>query len=147
MVKLTLALLCFSLSGCSVMMAASSEEAPTMSVVRVGATKTEVEKELGRPITDLNDRGGSIATYQYFTGDEVSYERAVTYAVLDGVTLGLAELITFPAEALQGDKNVVTVRYDRFDRVIDITHAIHQAPLDKPEKIIGIESVDKGSIS
>ena len=121
------------------MMAASSQEEPALDSLRIGATKKEVQAQLGRPITDFREPVGSVATYQYFSGDDASYQRAATYAVLDGVTLGLAELFTFPTEALQGTKHTVTIHYDRFDRVLRIKESVQEAPLDKPEKIIGLE--------
>ena len=56
--------------------------------------------------------------YQFFTNDPASYERAAAYALLDTVTLGIAELFTTPIESLKGDKHTVTVVYDLNDRVL-----------------------------
>ena len=125
-----------SFPGCSVFMAASSSEAPDLSVLRSGATIKEVNQALGKPISFLRTDRGDIAVYQYFTGDKANYKRAATYAVLDGLTVGLAEVITSPAESLQGDKHVITVQYTRGGHLTAVSQSVKKAPLEAPEKII-----------
>lgn len=132
---LLLVSLCFS--GCSVFMAASSQEEKDLSSIVVGMDRSAAEAVLGKPMSVLRDSKGDIATYVYVSHDEQSYERAATYAVLDGITLGLAELVTFPIEALQGRKNEVKVIYDRKNQVRSITHFQHDAVVEKPEKTLG----------
>ena len=145
MKKLCMLITLLQLSGCSVFMAAKASDVPDMSTVHVGATRAEIQSALGRPISTIREHNGSVATYQYFTGDEANYKRAATYALLDGVTLGLAELVTAPAEMLQGDKHTVTVRYEPTGRALDIKETIHAAPLDTPEKVIGIRDAQEAS--
>jgi len=137
--KLILTLSLAGLSGCSVFMAATSQEPPNLSVLEAGTPRLALERELGRPITDFKTNTGSIATFQYFTNDPANYRRAATYAVLDGITVGFAELITFPAEAVQGDRHVVTVWFDHSGKVISSRTSSHAAPIPYPEKMVGLE--------
>ena len=83
--------------------------------------------------------GMFIRTYQFFTGDKASYQRAAVYTILDVLTIGAAEIFTTPVEALQGDKHVVYVVYDLNDKVEEINVRSSKAPLDTPEKMLGID--------
>ena len=132
-------------SGCSPFMAASASKPPDLSVLSAGANRSEIDRELGKPISIIRRGPKVIATYQYFTGDEANYRRAALYAVLDGLTMGISELVTFPMEALQGDKNMVVVTYDHKGRLISTEQWMEEAPLPKPEKLVGLEEALKPS--
>jgi hypothetical protein len=82
---------------------------------------------------------GELVTYQYFTGDPPNYRRAAVYAVLAGLTLGVSELVTSPMEFVQGDRHVVSVRFDRRGNLLDSKTQTFNAPLEAPEKILGLE--------
>lgn len=114
-----------------------------MSSLNVGSHRSAVEEVLGRPIKFTRGWDADTATYQYFTGDEASMQRAALYAILDGATLGLAELVTFQGEALQGDKHTVIVKYDRKGQVKDIQHLYDEQPVPKFKK----EIIEQGSSS
>lgn len=131
----------YVLSGCSVYMAATSPKPPDLSVLQPGATRPEVERELGRPITFLRQNNGDIATYQYFGPDEISYGRAAGYAVANLLTVGLAELVAFPVETLQNDKITVEINYCVDGRVRSVKSDYMQAPLERPEKILGLDKI------
>lgn len=118
--------------GCSVGMALSGEENPDLSVVRVGATRGEVELQLGPPIETRSGRNGErIDTYEYEIGDEPSAGRAVAHGVADIVTLGFWELLGTPIEAVQGETYQTKVTYDSRDRVQHIT--TERAPDPEPK--------------
>lgn len=139
---LLLSILSFNLYGCSVYMAATSPDQPNQAKLQPAVHKKEIERELGRPIKEIRKGYGTVVTYQYFGPDEVSTPRAVTYAVVDFFTLGFAELVTTPIETLQNDKHTVTVIYDSDGFVESIQESTHKAPLEKPEKILGIEKAN-----
>ncbi len=124
------------LCSCSVIMAATPSKETDLSVLHKGATKTSVEKSLGKPIKYSRESHGDVAVYQYFTGDKANYNRAAAYAVLTGVTLGVAELFTSPMEALQGDRNEVHVLYTRNGRLKAYKTFFFNAPLPPPEELI-----------
>ena len=126
-------------SGCSVYMAATSPEQPQTEVLIPGSLRADVEKELGKPINYARNASGASAVYQYFGPDDISYGRAATYALADILTLGVAEAFTTPVESLQNDKHTVEVTYDRLGRVRSSFHRSMRAPLEKPERILGIE--------
>ena len=134
-----------TVSGCSVVMAATASEEPNLTVLRKGTTRNALEAEIGKPIFSTRERTHDYATYQYFTGDEASYQRAAVYTVLDIVTVGVAEIFTTPIEALQGDKHVVRISYDLNDRVDSIHVSSSKAPLEKPEKMLGIDEEAQAS--
>ena len=123
-----------TVTGCSVVMAATASEEPNVSILRPGTSRAALEKEIGQPIFATRERTHDYATYQFFTGDEASYQRAAVYTVLDIVTIGFAEIFTTPIEALQGDKHTVRVSYNLNNVVEDINIESSKAPLEKPEK-------------
>lgn len=127
------------ISGCSVIMAANSEGEPDLSVLRSGTPEAKVEEQLGKPISSIRHRTNKVNTYQYFTNDDPSFGRAATYVVLDIITVGVAEVITTPVEALQGDKHVIEVTFDLYNRVESVKKSFSEAPLPKPEKVLGLE--------
>lgn len=132
-------ILLVSFSACSVMMAATPREAPDTSGLKRGVHRDQIEGILGRPVTYFRRGNGDLATYQFMSNDEASYRRAAAYAVLDGLTLGLAEFFTFGIEAVQGDRHEVEVLYDVSGRAISIREIVHSAPIEKPEKLLGID--------
>ncbi len=136
---LALSMLC----GCSVMLAASSPKQPDLSKVRMGASRVQVEQQLGKPIAFLRTSGGDIATYTYLGPDKVNYKRAAAYAVADILTLGVAEIVSSPVERLQNDQHVLTITYDFKGRVKSIEENVKEAPLDRPEKMLGLEEPEQ----
>jgi hypothetical protein len=143
---LSLFLVTSVLSGCSVMMAASGpSHEPDLSALKAGSMREDVRRELGPPISSIRKASGDVATYQYFTGTDQSYRRAAAYAVLDGLTLGFAELVTAPAEAVQGDRHVVEVIYDTHGRVKSVHQTVHDAPIPWAKEAIDVEESSKPS--
>ena len=107
-------------TGCSAIMAASGEQDPDLSIVRVGATRAEVELQLGEPykVQRLGER--EVAYYEFEVGDEPSAGRSMGHAVMFVATLGVWELIFTPVEATRGDDHKVVISYDGQDRVTAI---------------------------
>ena len=110
---LVLLALLLPLGGCSVGMALSGKEPPDLSYCTVGEGRSDIELEVGPPLTveDLPD-GSQVCTYEYEVGGEVSPERAIVHGSLDVVTFGLWELVGTPLEAGQGQTYRMTVIYD-----------------------------------
>lgn len=133
-----LVVLMISLSGCSVFMAATSHPEPDITILAQGQTRAVIEKELGKPIQNIREGTGDRATYQFITGDKPDYRRAAVYALLTGVTLGASELVTSPIEALQGQRHVVEVFYDTRGRVRSFRHTVNDAPLPRPQELVGL---------
>lgn len=116
----------FSLSACSVGMALSGKREPNLSMVRVGATRGEVEMQLGHCIKTVSlPSGGRQDSYEYELGNKPSAGRAVGHGVLDLLTLGLWEIAGTPIEAVQGEKQTISITYDAKDRVV----AVNQSPV------------------
>jgi len=132
---------CLLLTGCSVFMAATPREAPDLSRVRKGASRADIESVLGKPISFIRKRGGDVATYQFISGDKKNYGRAAAYAVIDVLTLGASEFVTFPIEALQGNRHVVRVIYTPSGKAMGVLEEVHEAPVDTPERLLGIDQV------
>ncbi len=102
-----------TLSGCSVGMAVAGKKEPNLAACRVGASRGEVETQLGSPtsVKTLPD-GDTACTYEYEIGNEPSPGRAAFHGGMDVLTLGIWELVGTPIEALQGQKFEMTVTYD-----------------------------------
>ena len=110
-----------SLTGCSVGMAMSGQEDPDLSVIRVGASRGEVEMQLGEPIKSTRMRGGgSIDVYEYEIGNEPDAGRAVLHGIADVLTLGLWELVGTPIEGVAGEVFQTTIIYNRREQVAKI---------------------------
>ena len=100
------------LAACSVGMAMSGKSTPNLGAVHQGITRGEVELQLGPPVQTVAQRDGSvISTYNYQVGNDPSAGRAMGHAVMDGLTLGLWEVIGTPIEAVQGESYHATVTY------------------------------------
>jgi hypothetical protein len=101
-----------ALSGCSVGMALHGEREPNLAACRVGATRGEIELELGPPTSVASvEGGGTQCTYEYQIGNEPSAGRAALHAGMDVLTLGVWELVGTPTEALQGQDFQLIVTY------------------------------------
>jgi len=99
----------------------SGKEAPNLGMIQVGATRGEIELTIGPPfktVTLPNEKRMDV--YEYQIGNEPSAGRAAGHAVMDLLTLGLWEIIGTPMEAIQGDKRLLNITYDKNDRVLAI---------------------------
>ena len=103
--------------GCSVVMALSGEEDPALEILSVGQDRALVLQNLGEPSSTRRVDGRATDTFLLRFGDEPSVNRAWGYVFMDLMTLGLAELVATPGEAMQGEEVRVTVEYDGDDRV------------------------------
>jgi hypothetical protein len=135
---LPLVLIAGSLSGCSVILAGSSPSEPDLTRIQIGAARTTVEDELGKPIKFLRQSHGDVAVYTFLGEDKVDYKRAALYLAADVITLFLAELVTAPIETLQNDQHVLEVSYFR-DQVRSVDHTVKGAPLESPRRMLNIE--------
>lgn len=107
-----------TLSGCSVGMAMSGKKAPDLGQVRVGATRGEVELQMGPPAqTNIDELGRRIDVYDYEVGNEPSPGRAAGHAVMDVLTLGIWEIVGTPVEGFTGEKFRLSVTYSADDKV------------------------------
>ena len=113
-------MLCVMTSGCSVGMAMSGKKEPQLGAVRVGATRGEVELQLGAPIEIREENGHRADIYEYEIGNEPSAGRAIGHGVMDVLTLGLWEVAGTPIEGFQGEKKRLLVTYDDSDVVTRI---------------------------
>lgn len=130
-----------ALSGCSVGMALSGKKEPNLSVLRVGATKGEVEVQLGHPVSVVTAEDGSqAATYEFETGNEPSAGRAVAHGLMDVVTLGLWEAVGTPIEGLKGGKRQVVVNYGPDNRVNGINQPLTPAVEEQGLERKGVDS-------
>ena len=110
-----------AVSGCSVGMALSGQEDPDLSAIRVGASRGEVEMQLGEPIKSTRMRGGgSIDVYEYEIGNEPDAGRAVLHGIADVLTLGLWEIVGTPIEGVTGEIFQATIIYNRREQVAKI---------------------------
>ncbi len=134
-----LSYLLLSLSSCSVYLASQGRTAPDISAVKPGMERSHVETVLGNPVASLRkDTPLDVVSYQYFSEERPHYGRAAIYGVLDVATLGLAELVATPVEALQGDKYIVEILYDKHRRVEEMNVYMLKAPIEKPETMLGL---------
>lgn len=123
-------ILCLFMTGCSVGMAMSGKKEPELGVVRAGATRGEVELQLGHPVEAREENGHRVDIYEYEIGNEPSAGRAIGHGVMDVLTLGLWEVAGTPIEGMQGEKKRLAITYDAQDIV---THVGSIAPPRKKQ--------------
>ncbi len=134
--------ICFlNVGGCSVYMAAVGQKEPDLSVVRTGASRGEIELQLGKPIQTASWQEGRLDIYEYELGNEPSAGRATAHAVMDVLTLGIWEIVGTPLEAAQGKKHQLKIYYDTFDKVL----SINQPPYGLAEPTALSEPANKES--
>jgi hypothetical protein len=105
-------------AGCSVGMALHGKEQPDLSVLRVGAERSQVEAALFTPESEVSlPDGRTQSTYFFEVGNEPSAGRAAVHGVMDILTFGIWELAGTPIEATQGDDMQVVVIYDAASKV------------------------------
>lgn len=126
-------------SGCSAIMAASGNETPDLSVLHQGTPRKQIETVLGKPLSRIRNGTGDVFTYQYFDADPANSRRAAFNAGLALVTLGFSEIVTAPAEMVQGDRHVITARFGENDRLLSAKTTLILAPIDVPENIVGLQ--------
>ena len=117
MYKFSWLILVVMLSGCSVGMALSGKNDPDLSVIRVGATRGEIELQLGPPIEIQVADGYKNEIYAYELGNQPSGSRAFAHGALSFLTLGLWEVVGTPLEAVRGDRKYLSITYDESDIV------------------------------
>ncbi len=123
---LTLALLVLPLQACvgpippwnvsAGSMASEGKKAPDLDVIRIGATRAEVELALGSPLSikssSIGDDGTSVYVYEYEIGNEPSDLRAVAHITMSILTFGLWEIRGTEIES-QGERYHLSITYDQ----------------------------------
>lgn len=110
------AVLTTTLTGCAVVMAMQGKEEPDLRVVEVGATRGQIEMQLGTPYsTEPAELGGTIDIYEVEMGNEPSPGRAVLHGAVDILTLFFWEPIGTLIEGMQGEMKYIQIEYDEND--------------------------------
>ncbi len=115
------------MTGCSVGMAMSGKKQPELGAIRVGATRGEIELQLGSPVEITEADGKRVDIYEYEIGNEPSAGRAIGHGVMDVLTLGIWEVVGSPIEGFQGEKKRLMITYDESD----VVTRVGAAPLPK----------------
>ncbi|HEV8620930.1 MAG TPA: hypothetical protein VGQ79_07890 [Nitrospiraceae bacterium] len=111
------------LSGCSIAMALSGHPEPNFDYVKVGATREEVEFEMGAPVAvqALSD-GKQEATYKYEMGNTVNPGRASMWGYAWLTIIGiLGEPIYSIIELTQGHDEETKITYGPDNRALALS--------------------------
>ena len=118
-----------NLSGCSVLLANTGMPNPNLSAVQVGATRGQLELELGYPVSSTRlPQGGSVDIYEFQLGRGPSDKRAMSHGLLDILTLGIWEVPGTLIELSVGEKRRIQVTYGPDDRVTEFRAAPEAQP-------------------
>ena len=113
----------------------SGEKDPDLTVVRTGASRGEVELQLGEPKTTTALEDGAVrCVYAYQLGNTPSAGRAIGHGAMDVVTFGLWEVVGTPIEAVSGDKYELAITYDKDSKVSEIARSKVGKKIDQPQK-------------
>lgn len=111
------------LSGCSIGMALSGHPEPNFDYVKVGATREEIEFEMGAPVSTQSMADGTQeATYKYEVGNTVNPGRAAMWGYAWLTIIGiLGEPIYSFIELMQGHDEETKVVYGPDNRAIALS--------------------------
>ena len=119
-----LLLFLLSCQGCSVALSMTGKQDPNLSVIRTGASRGEIELQLGSPVSAIPEEGGCTrCLYEYTLGRSPSAGRAIAHGVMDVLTLGIWEVAGTPIEGLRGETRRVQVLYGPDNKARDIMAA------------------------
>lgn len=108
------------LSGCSIAMALSGHPEPNFDYIKIGATREEIEFEMGTPVSvqALSD-GKQEATYKYEMGNTVNPGRAAMWGYAWLTIIGiLGEPIYSFIELTQGKDEETKIVYGPDNRAL-----------------------------
>lgn len=114
------ACLLFTLSGCSVFMAAQLPDKKNLEVFKPGVPRQVVLAEMGLPSGYENRSGIRSEVYKFKQGysQQAKFSRVVLHGTADIFTFGLWEAVGTPAEFYFSPKDtMVMVTYNASDRV------------------------------
>ncbi len=122
---LSIGLILFGASGCSVYMAANQDDAKEMSIITEGQPRSVMLGEFGQPVSTVNRADGTVEYDVFSFRDGYSggakAGRALFHGVADVFTLGLWEVIGTPVEAVaNGDQMSYKIFYDEHGEVSNI---------------------------
>lgn len=113
----------FTLTGCSVFMAAKQPGKKDVSVLTNGTPRSLVVAELGAPVTSEHKEGRRVDVFSFTQGYSKGAKagRAIFHGAADVFTLGLWEVVGTPTEAsFDGRRISFEVRYDEDDKVAKV---------------------------
>jgi len=129
------------MGGCSVFMAASRSAYKDVGVLRPGADRSVVLKELGPPDASTRlENGAYIDLYRldpkaHRAGTKRAF--AVGHLILDIGTLGLWELVGTPIELALRDKPMPFIlKYDPAGKLLQVETEAGGAPSEKHERLV-----------
>lgn len=116
------AFVCIILASCSPVLEATRPDPVDLSQFTIGENRLNVLAEIGSPISTTKNRDNSCDIYKLYTDGPSGGEKgaiAAGEALADIATLGLAELISTPAEAAtRSNKHIVIFCYDRDNKLV-----------------------------
>jgi hypothetical protein len=128
--KLILILSLYSLSGCSVYMAANQPPAKNIDLFKVGTPRSALLAEFGYPTSSEVKEGKKYDIYRFTQGYSGGAKagRAMAHGIASVLTLGIWEVIGTPVEAANsGDLTAYEVGYGSDDRVDVVISLIQTA--------------------
>lgn len=103
-----------ALPSCAVVQATKQPEKKDLSVLRVGAHRSTLIAELGKPVNTDVQGNETVDVYKFVQGYSklTKAARAVGHGVADVYTLGLWEVVGTPIEGMaNGEENQLEVHY------------------------------------
>lgn len=112
MKKLLVVLLALNLTGCSALMAVKGKPDTNVSILRIGAERSEILFHMGEPIKTKADGNKQTDWYKTSRGNQPSVGRGVFHIVMDALTFGFWEIIGVPMEAVGSSSTIIQVDYE-----------------------------------
>lgn len=120
---IAICVLCWTLTGCGVYMAAKQPDAKNIDLFAVGTPRALMLAEFGMPTVAETRNGRRYEIFKFVNGYSAGAKagRAVFHGAADVLTLGLWEVVATPTEGIfSGDEMAFRVRYDNDDRIDEV---------------------------
>lgn len=121
---ITIMFFIFLITGCSVKSASHCPELKSIDSVKLGSLRGHVMAEMGTPMYSGKDgQGNYYEVFVYSSGCDRTAKtlRAISYGLLDIMTVGLWEIIGNPLEdGIQGGQHKLSVTYDQNNNVAKV---------------------------
>lgn len=110
--------------GCSVNKAIKNPSYKDLSILKPGTDRAQIIAELGAPVATIKENGDTVDIFKFKQGSHTTTKivKGVGYTVLAIGTLGLSEVVLWPAETTLGSGANIELKavYDENSVVKDV---------------------------
>ncbi len=146
---ISIALIVFLSTGCSVFMAAKQPSAKNLDVMSIGTPRSVVLAEFGQPVNTSKKGGLTVDVFSFVQGysSGTKASRAIFHGLADVFTLGIWEVAGTPIESYaDGTKVAYEVTYGDDDKVTKVVPLTEKSREEGPKQIQSPQTVQEAEV-